>query len=113
MVAMNGRPPTRSRAARIDLCEDFDRSAARKCLRAARKAERQCSDKVEKPACGEVCGTPSLPGELEVDLDPTERGLKAAEAAAAGGIVDDGEPVDAAEDAALMTEIEAVLSSED
>jgi hypothetical protein len=47
----------------VEGCEDFDSSAARKCLAGMRKVTRTCdedaaSDDQEK-ACGEVCGRPS------------------------------------------------------
>ncbi len=102
-----------------DICEDYDKSAARKCLRAGRKYRRSCEDSdLEESACGEVCGTPSLPGELT----PEERGRAAAEAAFAAGEIteeeldqeyDDDFESDEDIDALLQAEIDAVYDEED
>jgi hypothetical protein len=46
----------------VDNCTDFDKSAARTCLAAGRKAKRSCDDETEEPACMEVCGAPSSAG---------------------------------------------------
>lgn len=60
----------------IESCDDFDSSAARKCLAGSRKAKRQCdldapSDD-QKKACAEVCGNPAA---SELFTDPSNHDL--------------------------------------
>lgn len=102
-----------------DICDDYDKKAARKCLRAKRKYKRSCDEgDLEESACLEVCGTPALPGELT----PEERGLAAAEAAFAAGEITEEEleqeyeddlESDEEIDALLQAEIDAVYDEED
>ena len=54
----------------VDLCDDFDRKAARKCLAAARKYKRTCDDDdLEFEDCAKVCGAINVEG---LELDPTD-----------------------------------------
>lgn len=57
----------------VDSCTDFDKSAARTCLRAAKKAKRSCEQN-EEPACEEVCGNPDM---AMLFKDPTNQELVA------------------------------------
>lgn len=62
----------------VENCTDFDKSAARTCLAASRKARRSCdiddiSDDDQK-ACAEVCGSVDMGNLL---LDPTNEELVA------------------------------------
>jgi hypothetical protein len=55
----------------VEACDDFDSSAARKCLAGLRKARRQCDvdapSEAQKRACRDVCGNPSA---SELFTDP-------------------------------------------
>ncbi len=70
----------------VESCKDFDGGAARKCLAAARKAKRSCSDleTVEEPACEEVCGAQPAGQALGEPMSP-ELVLRALEQMEASG----------------------------
>lgn len=104
-----------------DACDDYDRGAARKCLRSGRKAKRSCeTDDIDTDACSKVCGTPGA-GELT----PEEKGRVVAEAKFAAGEITEQEleddladaefasEIEAEEEALLQEEIDAVFASED
>ncbi len=57
----------------VEACSDFDKSAARKCLAASRKAVRSCDQELEmedQTTCAEVCGDPAMGSLLR---DPTNQ----------------------------------------
>ena len=111
-----------------DLCENYDKKEARKCLRSGRKYRRSCDESdVDEDACGKVCGSISFPTEL----NPADEGRAVAEAKFAAGEIteedledeiedeiegDDLDPdleVEEDEDALLQAEIDAILADED
>ncbi|MGH1341853.1 MAG: hypothetical protein ACRBN8_09900 [Nannocystales bacterium] len=108
-----------------DLCADYDKKEARKCLRSGRKYKRSCDDgDIDEDACAKVCGTPTLPGTGE--LTPEERGRAAAEAQFAAGEITEQELDEELSDiefeaelasdedeALLQAEIDAVFAEED
>lgn len=107
-----------------DLCDDYDRGEARKCLRSARKAKRSCdTDDIDADACAKVCGTIEFPGTGE--LTPEEKGRVVAEAKFAAGEITEQEledelaeaefasEIEAEEEALLQEEIDAVFAEED
>lgn len=86
-----------------DLCQDYDKKQARKCLRSGRKYKRSCDDSdIDADACSKVCGTPSLPGEL----NPEDHGRAVAEAKFAAGEITEAELEEELEDARIEAELE-------
>lgn len=46
----------------VELCQDYDKKAARECLRSSRKYKRSCEvEDIDLDACGRVCGRETFP----------------------------------------------------
>ncbi len=83
---------TSLRDAFVESCTDFDKSAARKCLAAARKAKRSCDDMSDEPACEEVCGPAPVAGQALAEPMPADvvaRALEQLESSGELELVDD------------------------
>lgn len=94
-----------------DLCDDYDRKEARKCLRSGRKAKRSCDiDDLDEDACANVCGNLGRNGS---GLTAEERGRAVAEAKFASGEITSEELEDELAEVTLAAELEDELQAEE